>query len=206
MTAMQRLATTFQLLQVVATIGLLGCCVAPSAFAFMIVQLAPQGRLPLDGITEQHAATSQRPFIVSQPLYAQSPKATLLEKLGGEDAVTAAVDIFYSKLLDDSFTAPFFDDIPMNQLRGHQIEFMKLAFTEVPPDLDVPAYMIEKHQRLFPKGLNGQHFDRVAEHFVGSLTDLDVPQTLIDEAVGVIAPLRPAFEKGYQLAHPDEEK
>jgi hypothetical protein len=74
---------------------------------------------------------------------------------------------------------------------------MKLAFSQIPEDLDVPAYMLETHSRLFvTMGLNETHFDRVAVHFVGALTHLNVNQALIDEAVAVIGPLRSVFEAG----------
>eukprot|EP00957_Ditylum_brightwellii_P102394 7805314-Ditylum_brightwellii.AAC.1 len=56
--------------------------------------------------------------------------------------------------------------------------------------------MFKKHFRLFEKGLNETHFDSVAKHFVETLQHLGVAQELIDEAVGIIAPLRDVFVKG----------
>lgn len=89
----------------------------------------------------------------------------------------------------------------MANLKLHQLEFMKIAFTEIPEGLDVAGLMLDKHRRLFvEKGLNETHFDLVAGHFVGSCQCLKVPQNLIDEAVGVIGPLRPVFEEGGKLA------
>jgi hemoglobin len=44
--------------------------------------------------------------------------------------------------------------------------------------------------------LNETHFDLVAGHFAGTLRQLGVAPELIDEAIGVIAPLRPVFEEG----------
>jgi len=84
---------------------------------------------------------------------------------------------------------------------------MKIAFTEIPEGLDVAGLMLDKHRRLFvEKGLNETHFDLVAGHFVGACQHLNVPQNLIDEAVGVIGPLRPVFEEGGKLAeHSTEE-
>ena len=73
--------------------------------------------------------------------------------------------------------------------------FMSIAFTEVPEDMDIVALIHTKHQRLFDEGLNEEHFDIVAGHFVDTLNHLGVKQGEIDEAVSVIAPLRPVFEK-----------
>ena len=73
--------------------------------------------------------------------------------------------------------------------------FMSIAFTEVPEDMDIVALIHTKHQRLFDEGLSEEHFDIVAAHFIDTLNHLGVKQAEIDEAVGVIAPLRPVFER-----------
>ena len=43
---------------------------------------------------------------------------SLFEKLGGKDAVDAAVDLFYQRVLDDSSISHFFEPERMNQLRA----------------------------------------------------------------------------------------
>lgn len=123
-------------------------------------------------------------------------QGTLLTKLGGVAAVKAAVEEMYKRLLDDPETAFFFEDINMAFLKQHQIDFMKIAFTVIPDDLDVPGLLKEKHASLFKKGLNAKHFDIVAKHFVGAMSHLNVPQELIDEAVAIVGPLRVVFENG----------
>jgi hypothetical protein len=45
-------------------------------------------------------------------------------------------------------------------------------------------------------GLDEHDFDAVAGHLVGSLQFLGVEQSMIDEAVGIVGPLRGIFEKG----------
>lgn len=59
---------------------------------------------------------------------------------------------------------------------------MKLAFTGVPDDVDVGALLTEKHMNLFKQGLNGEHFDLVAGHFVATLQNLGIQANLINEA------------------------
>jgi len=125
-------------------------------------------------------------------------KNYLFDRLGGEAAIEAAVDEFYKRLVADDQLAPFFEGINMDSLKKHQRSFMKVAFTEIPKEVDVEQMMFKKHYMLFKKGLNETHFDLVAGHFVGTLESLGVASNLIDEAVGVIGPLRPIFEKGAQ--------
>ena len=40
--------------------------------------------------------------------------STLLEQIGGEDAVNAAVDIFYKKMMADDTVSPFFANTDMD--------------------------------------------------------------------------------------------
>ena len=146
---------------------------------------------PLRGVFETGAARAQQEAETD----ATTKPVTLLDKLGGTDALSAVVGEMYTRLLADEITAPMFAETNMTRLKVHQIQFMKIAFTVVPDDLDVPKLLVEKHQRLFAeKQLNETHFDKVAEHFVGACHHLNVDQTLIDEAVSVIAPLRSVFE------------
>lgn len=126
----------------------------------------------------------------------QDKEPTLMDKLGGAPALKVAVDEFYKRILADPDLAIFFEGTSMTKLKMHQLSFMKIAFTKISDDLDVPKMMKEKHAHLFDKGLNAVHFDRVAGHFVDTLESLDVSAELVDECVSVIAPLRTVFEYG----------
>ena len=124
---------------------------------------------------------------------------TLLEKLGGTIAVTAAVDEMYFRILGDPEIAHFFEGVDMKWVKRHLVHFMKMAFAAmIPQDLDVKAFLNKNHSRLFEAGLSEKHFDIVAKHFVGSLTHLGVAKSLIDDAIGVVAPLREAFNENYE--------
>ena len=82
----------------------------------------------------------------------------------------------------------------MNRLKMHQQKFLTLAFTEIPTNIDVAAYLIEKHTRLFQEqGLNGHHFDVTAGHLVAALQQLNVPEHLIGEVLAIVGPLRAIF-------------
>ena len=123
------------------------------------------------------------------------PKLTLAYRMGGEDALKAAVAGLYTRILADPDLAPFFKGVDMTKQEGHQLRFFKVAFGHVPPSMDVPKLILDKHAHLFEMGLNEGHFDKVAEHLVESLEELGVAQALIEEALAVIGPLRAVFEQ-----------
>ena len=122
-------------------------------------------------------------------------KEVLLDRLGGQAALKGVVYEFYGRMLEDEDLAPFFQYTDLNKLRDHQYKFMEIAFTGIPPDMDVAAYLGEKHERLFEKGLNAQHFDLVAGHLVATLQHLHVKQDVIDDVVATIGPLRVVFDR-----------
>ncbi len=53
---------------------------------------------------------------------------SLYEQIGGKEAVTLAVDIFYTKVLSDNRIKHFFNDIDMNKQKKHQTMFLSYAF------------------------------------------------------------------------------
>ena len=90
--------------------------------------------------------------------------------------------------------AKFFQGISISRLKVHQNRFLTMAFTEIPSEMDVAAYMIDKHSRLFQEqGLDGSHFDLVAGHLVAALQQLNVAEDLIGEVVAIVGPLRAIF-------------
>lgn len=108
---------------------------------------------------------------------------SLYERLGGEPAVNAAVDIFYKKVLADSLLAPFFDatDIPA-QIKK-QKQFLTFAFGG--PSIYHGKGLRNAHKSSVERGMNGTHFDRVMGHLGATLTELKVPANLIAEAAAI---------------------
>ena len=105
---------------------------------------------------------------------------SIFEKIGGEGAVDAAVDIFYRKVLADDRISHFFDDIDMEGQHAKQKAFLTMAFGG-------PNSYTGKDMREAHKGMNltEEHFGAVAENLVNTLKELSVPQELIDEVVAV---------------------
>lgn len=114
--------------------------------------------------------------------------STLYEKLGGADAVNAAVDIFYRKVLSDDRINSFFTDIDMDEQINKQKAFLTFAFGG--PNNYSGKSMKEGHAHLVEKGLNATHFDAVMGHLGATLQELNVPEDLIAEAAGIAESVR----------------
>lgn len=105
---------------------------------------------------------------------------SVFEKIGGEAAVNAAVDIFYRKVLADDRISEFFDTVDMEAQHTKQKAFLTMAFGG--PNNYSGKDMREAHKHM---NLTEVHFNAVAENLVGTLKELEVPQEYIDEIVGI---------------------
>ncbi len=108
---------------------------------------------------------------------------TLFEKIGGEAAVDAAVDIFYRKVLADSRISSFFEGVNMDTQAAKQKAFLTFAFGG--PNNYSGEDMRKGHARMVENGLNDSHFDAVVENLAASLTELKVPDELIQEVAAI---------------------
>lgn len=113
---------------------------------------------------------------------------SLYERIGGERAITAAVTLFYEKVMGDESLARFFDDLDMNAQIDKQIAFMTMAFGG--PNDYTGRDLRTAHARLVKNGLGDAHFDAIANHLATTLQELGVDQPMIDEAVGIVAGTR----------------
>jgi hemoglobin len=104
---------------------------------------------------------------------------TLYERIGGAEAVDAAVDVFYRKVLSDYRIYRFFDDIDMEKQAAKQKAFFTMAFGG--PNTYTGADLRKAHARLVKMGLSNDHFNIVMEHLVATLNELNVQQDLIAE-------------------------
>jgi hemoglobin len=113
---------------------------------------------------------------------------SLYERLGGEAALMAAVDLFYDKVLTDERTRPFFAGLDMPAQIKKQVAFMTRAF-------DGPAQYSGRdlrtaHAPLVAQGLNDTHFDAILEHLEASLRELGVVEEAIAEVRTLVASTR----------------
>jgi len=114
--------------------------------------------------------------------------STLYERIGGTEAVKAAVDIFYDKVLADGRIAHFFDGVDMDAQRRKQRSFLIMAFGG--PNTYSGADMRRAHAALVARGLNPLHFDAVVENLAGTLAALGVGEAEIAEVAAVAESVR----------------
>ena len=108
---------------------------------------------------------------------------SLFNRLGGSDAVNAAVDIFYDKVISDDHINGFFEGVDMSKQMRKMKSFLSYAF-----GADTPFQgesMRVAHERLVQQGLNDSHFDAVKNHIDTTLKELNVAQPLINEVLDI---------------------
>jgi methyl-accepting chemotaxis protein len=129
-----------------------------------------------------YARTSQ------ETVMAQSTTSTLYEQVGGDDAVSLAVELFYDKVLADPTLAPYFAGTRMGQLKDRQTRFLSAALGGPKPYRG--RDMREVHAGM---GITQDQYDRVTGHLVAALTDLGIDDVTICGVVSVVAPLAPSI-------------
>jgi hemoglobin len=105
--------------------------------------------------------------------------ASLHDELGGAPAVSAAVEIFYRKMLMDDRVAHFFDDVDMERQVAKQQGFLTMVFGG--PNHYTGKSMREGHRHLVARGLDDSHVDIVLEHLGDTLRELGVGEEKIAE-------------------------
>ena len=129
---------------------------------------------------------------------------SLFDKLGGEAAVNAAVDLFYRKVLADDDLAPFFETIDMAEQHKKQKAFLTMAFGG--PNSYTGKDMTKAHAKLVKMGMNEKHFNLVMKHLGDTLTELNVPGELIEQAAGIALSVKDDVLKGEPQEEPAAEE
>lgn len=118
-----------------------------------------------------------------------SEQPSIYERIGGEEAVKATVVKLYEKILEDERLVPFFEDVDMDTLRRSQSAFITMALGG--PHNYTGVGLRNAHRSLVEeKGLSDEHFDAVAEHLAAAMNELGVEQSMIEEAIAVVATTR----------------
>jgi hemoglobin len=112
-----------------------------------------------------------------------SQQESLYEKLGGEAAVNAAVDIFYRKVLSDDRISSFFEGVDMETQAAKQKAFLTMAFGG--PHNYSGLDMRRGHAHLVERGLNDAHVDAVIEDLAATLRELNVGEDLIAQVAAI---------------------
>lgn len=113
---------------------------------------------------------------------------SLFERLGGQEAVNTAVDIFYRKMLTDDRVSHFFDAIDMEQQILKQKGFLTMVFGG--PNHYNGKSMREGHAHLLKLGLNDSHVDIVINHLGDTLKELGATPDDIEKVAAIANSVR----------------
>jgi hemoglobin len=89
---------------------------------------------------------------------------SIYDSIGGRDAVAAAVDGLYARLLADDELAPFFAHTEMRRQKAHMRAFLGIALGG--PEIYRGRDMTAAHAHLT---ITDDTFDRVVDHVVATL-------------------------------------
>lgn len=113
---------------------------------------------------------------------------SVYERIGGAEAVKAAVEIFYGKVLLDDRIYQFFDGVDMTAQNAKLRAFLIMAFGG--PNTYTGADMRRGHAHLVARGLNDAHFDAVVENLADTLRELGVSDADIGEVAKIAESVR----------------
>jgi hemoglobin len=115
----------------------------------------------------------------------------LYDELGGDPGVTAAVDNFYARVLDDPTLVGWFVDIDLARLKDHQRAFLSVALGG-PEEYTVRSMRVAHHGLAISTGA----YSRLLGHLVDALVELGASQPVVELAAKRIGALRPAIVEG----------
>lgn len=104
------------------------------------------------------------------------------QRIGGADAVTTVVQLFYDRVLADPALAGYFTDVDLPRLKRHQV----LLISQV---LGGPAAYDGRDLRDAHVGLQitSNHYSRVFGHLVAVLHDAGVEVEILGRVASVLA-------------------
>lgn len=116
-------------------------------------------------------------------------EASLYERLGGYDAVSAVVDDFAAKLFDDPVVGKRFFGMGDDSRQAFRQKNKNLvcAATGGPCKI-ISRSASQTHTGL---GITASEFNIVAQHLVDTLNDFNVPEKEHNELMAIIGSLRP---------------
>jgi hemoglobin len=109
-------------------------------------------------------------------------KASLYHRLGGKAAMTAAINLFYKKVLADKSVNHHFEDVNMKRQHNKQKAFLSAAFGS--PVKWTGKDMRKAHKHL---DLKESDFGAIAGHLQATLQELKIEPDLIKEVMTIAA-------------------
>ena len=108
----------------------------------------------------------------------------LYDRIGGDQAMDIAVELFHRKLLEDDLVGRFFDDVDMAGQRLEHKPFLAMAFG------GPYQYSGVDLRKLHEMGLEARHFDRVSAILKETLEELKIGAPEIEDVMQVIETTR----------------
>lgn len=107
---------------------------------------------------------------------------SLYQKIGGKDALDAAVELFYVKILADDRVSFFFDDVNMKVQKSSQKAFLATV-------LGAPVPWTGKDMRKAHANLDVKEadFNAIAENLQATLTELKLDEDVVTQIMTIVA-------------------
>ncbi len=107
---------------------------------------------------------------------------SLYDELGGGDALQAALNRFYEKVLVDPPLAVFFEGHDVERIKARQ----KLFWSEaLGGNFKYNGDLRASHQGTRDRGVNDELFDRFVGHFEDTLKEFGVPEEKIGQVMAI---------------------
>ncbi len=118
----------------------------------------------------------------NQKKFQEERAASLYQQIGGKAALSAAVDLFYVKVLADKRVNHFFEDVNMKAQHEKQKAFLAAA-------LGAPTPWTGKDMRKAHENLDLKEadFNAIAENLQATLTELKIDEKLIAQIMAIAA-------------------
>lgn len=120
------------------------------------------------------------------PAETVTAEESLFERLGGDAAVEAAVDIFYAKIMADASLKPFFAGVDMGRQSYMQRIFLTIPFGG-PQGYSGKSLRAAHKPLVEEKGLGEAHFAAAPGHLQVTLKEHNVPAVEIQEVMTIAA-------------------
>jgi hemoglobin len=111
--------------------------------------------------------------------------ASLYERLGGLDAITAVIDSFVARCAGDDRINPKFERTDIPRLKKMLVD--QVCEATGGPCTYTGRTMRETHDGM---GVTAGEFDALVEDLVATLDEFDVPKAEQEELLGLLGPMR----------------
>jgi hemoglobin len=108
---------------------------------------------------------------------------SLYDDLGGDDAISAALDQFYVKVLDDPRVSVYFDGLDVERIKAKQLDFLAMAFGG--PDRYNGRDLRTAHHLPRERGLDEEGYQVFMGHFRTTLEQLGVDEPKVAEVMAI---------------------